>query len=120
MVIVSRAVSGVAVNVSLPSQVGWPSVHSVPGFGVTDPTLSTVTAVSLGRMVTVIVNVTVPPLGATVIGTPVGDPVPVVVPQVEPVLGVHVQSAPAASSGGSGSGSEKLPEAVRPQAGVLW
>ena len=109
---VSRAVSGVAVNVSSPLQVGWPSVHAVPGFGVTDPTLSTVTAVSLGRMVTVIANVTVPPLGATVIGTPVGDPVPVGDPHVDPALGVHVQAAPAASSGGSGSASENVPEAV--------
>ena len=40
---VSRAVSGVAVNVSSPLQVGCPFTHSVPGFGVTDPTLVTVT-----------------------------------------------------------------------------
>ena len=106
-----------AVNVFSPSQVGCPSVHSVPGLGVTRPTLSTVTAVSLGRMVTVMVNVTLPPLGATVIGTPVGDPVPVRGlaagdPHVDPALGVHVQAAPAASSGGSGRGSENVPEAV--------
>jgi hypothetical protein len=75
--------------------------------------LSTVTAVSLGRMVTVIANVTVPPLGATVIGTPLGDPVPVEDPHVEPApLAVHVQVAPAASSGGSGNASENVPEAL--------
>ena len=68
-------------------------------------------------MVTVIANVTLPSLGATVIGTPVGDPVPVSGfaggdPHVDPALGVHLQVAPAASSGGSGSGSENVPEAV--------
>ena len=92
-------------------------MHSVPGFGLTDPTLSTFTGTPLARIVTVIVNVTLPPLGATVIGTPVGDPVPVRGfaggdPHVDPALGVHVQVAPAASSGGSGSGSENVPEAV--------
>jgi hypothetical protein len=111
LVMVSGAVPGVDVNESSPLQGGWPSVHAVPGFGVTDPTLTTVTVVSLGRMVTVIANVTVP-VGATVIGTPLGDPVPVEDPHVDPVLGVHVQVAPAASSGGSGSASENVPEAV--------
>ena len=104
LVMVRRAGSGVAVKVSWPSQVGCPSTHAVPGSGVTDPTLSTVTGASLARMVTAMVNVTVPPLGATVIGTSVGDPVPVGCPHVDPALGVHVQVAPAASSGGSGSG----------------
>ena len=121
---VSGAVSGVAVKVSSPSQVGCPFTHTVPVPGVTDPTLWTVTAISLGRMVTVMVKVTVPPLGATVIGTAVGDPVPVKGfaggdPHVDPVLGVHVQDAPAASSGGSGSMSENVPEPVALSPGLV-
>ena len=62
-----------------------------------------------------IVNVTVPPLGATLIGTPVGTPgAPVPAeggPHVDPVLAAHVQVAPAASSW-DGSGSEKVPVPV--------
>ena len=64
-----------------------------------------------GRMVTVMAKTTVPPLGATVMATPAGDPVPVGAPHVEVApVGVQVQVAPAASRGGSGSGSEKVPE----------
>ena len=87
-------------------------MHSVPGPGVTDPTLSTVTGTSLARMVTVMVKVTVPPLGATVIGTPVGDPCPSAARTSTRCWGLQVQVAPAASSGGSGRGSEKAPEPV--------
>ena len=103
-----------AVKESLPSQVGCPFTQAVPGPGVTDPTLLTMTAPSLAVMVTAMEKVTVPPLGATVIGTAVGEPVPDAVPQDDPGLGagVHVQVAPAASRGGSGNGSEKVPEPV--------
>ena len=105
--------SGVEENSSVALHGESGSAHSVLAPGVTVATLRMSTATGLGWMVAVMVNVTVPPLGATVIGTSVGDPVPVRGfsggdPQVDPVLGVQVQVAVASSSSG-GSGSEKLP-----------
>jgi hypothetical protein len=103
---------GVAVNESLPSQVGCPSTQAVSALvsGVTEATLWTVTGPAVLRIVAVMVKVTLPP-GATVIatgeGTP-GDPVPDACPQVDPVLAAHIQVA-AGTSSSTGRGSVKLP-----------
>ena len=110
---VSWAVWGEASKVSSPSQVGCPSSHVVPGLGVTDATLSTETGTALAWMVTVDGE----SHRATIRGRSDGyarrrSRYLMGAPHVDPAVAVHVQAAPAASSGGSGSGSENVPEAT--------